>query len=201
MAGTAVGGMGPLLATLANKKATPKEINAFKKFGKDALAANKEAKDYVARMRDNALKRLKQEQMTAMMRNRNMARGINTQRALDLGTFMASNEAATGVSDVFSKQMMQILGRQEQLENIQDQMVMQGEDIKRQRTKADIDAYYSNLSDNLSNLGSMLQKYGVDINSKQVQQDMLDILPDLTQHGLTYVRGKDGKLEVVKVKK
>ena len=70
--------------TLANRSATPVEQNWFKDYGKQALSKIQEQYGLLDDVRDNALSSLEKDRAGSISRNNASARGINTQRALNL---------------------------------------------------------------------------------------------------------------------
>lgn len=182
--GDGVGLVGDLMSTFApikntrNARATDTpNINAFENFGVDALNTIEDTKDYVAGQRDNNLQDLELSKNAAIKRGRNSARGVNTQRALDLSTEMGANDARNDIYNQFAQMMQSILSQQAQLENQQDSVVMQGEQQRDLADRQDKDNYYSNLAKDISTMGTGIQKTGKDINAikqREVIQNMLN---------------------------
>lgn len=199
MIGTAISVIGPYLQTLKNRAEDTPNINAYKNFGEDALETNEETQGYIAGQRDNAITRILRNRNATVARNRNSARGVNTMRALDLTADQNVNRAMSDIYDAFSRQMIGILSEKAGLENVQDQMVMSGEEKRDIADRMDKDNYRTQLAQNWANIGAGVQKIGQDINQSKENQDFMDILPDLSQYGLGYVYDENGNLTIEKV--
>lgn len=200
MAGNLFNAFAPLMNTLNNRKGDKPNINAYKNFGKDALEANSQMKDYVAGQRENALTALRQQMNSSKAANRDNARSINTIRALDLATDMGYGKGMNSIYDAFSQQMMGILSQQSQLENQQDQYVMAGEQARDLADRQDRDNFYTQKGQDLVNLGNNVQGFGKNLNTMQGSKDMNSLISQLSQFGLGFVRDENGNMVLSKVK-
>lgn len=194
MAGNLFGAVAPLLNTIANRAGDMPNKNAFKNFGKDALDANEDAQGYVRGQRENAEEDLRTARNASKIANRDGARGINTIRALDLATDLGYGKGTNQIYDTFAKQMMTMLGQKSELENVQDTYVMSGEAKRDQADRADRDNFYANRGADFANLGTNIQGIGKNLNTHKGNQDMVDLLAQLSKYGLNYTRDKNGKL-------
>lgn len=192
MAGTAFSGIMPLLNTKRNRATDTPNINAFEGFGEDALAANTQASEYLAGEREKAIADVDLRTNSSIRRNRNSARGVNQQRALDLTSDLQANEAIENIYSGFNNQMVNLFGQRSSLENQQDSAVMQGEAQRDIADRQDKDNYYTNLADNYANLGTAIQKIGSDFNKNQENNDFLDILPGTTANNIGMNRDAKG---------
>ncbi len=165
MAGNLISTFGPYLNTLKNRSEDTPNINYFRDFGNDALERMEDAKGYVAGQRDLSLKDLETSRVGSINRNRNSARSVNTQRALDLATDMGVNRQRAAIFQAFAQQMQNIIGQQAGMENVQDQMVMQGEKERDLNDRMDKDNFYTQLAQDISTMGTGLQKTGKDVNA------------------------------------
>lgn len=181
--GNLYGGYAPLKNTLQNRATDTPNINAFEDFGKDALEANDKSKQYVAGQRDNALNNLQLSSNAAKRRSRNSARSVNVMRATDLATDMETNKAQRDIYDTFARQMMDILSRESQLQNIQDQAVMQGEQNRDLAYRRDKDNFYTQKGKDLANISKMLQQTGKDVNAIAERGIIKDLLAQLSKYG------------------
>ena len=143
-------------------------------------------------MRDNAFRKAQLAHNAQLSRTRNQARSVNTQRAMDLMGYMGMNQANRDIQDSFSQQMMQLKSQQAQLENVQDQYVMQGEYLRDLADRQDKAAYYQNLADNFVNAANALQSAGINVNQTKLNQDMMSLLPQLSEYGLGIRNTKEG---------
>lgn len=198
MAGNLFNAFAPLFNTMANRKGDTPNINAFKNFGKDALEANEDSKQYVKGQRENALTDLKIQKNSARLSNRDNAKSVNTVRALDIMTDMGYNSGMNAIYDNFSKQMMGNLSEQAQLENQQDSVVMQGEQDRDLADRQDRDKFYTQKGQDLVNLGTNLQGLGKNLNTHQENKDVVDLMGQLSKYGLNFTRDKNGKLVLTK---
>jgi hypothetical protein len=199
MAGNLFNAFAPLINTLNNRKGDKPNINAYKNFGKDALEANSQMKDYVAGQRENALTALRQQMNSSKAANRDNARSVNTIRALDLATDMGYGKGMNSIYDAFSQQMMGILSQQSQLENQQDQYVMAGEQARDLADRQDRDNFYTEKGKDLVNLGNNVQGFGKNLNTMQGNKDMNSLISQLSQFGLGFVRDENGNMVLSKV--
>ncbi len=182
-------------ANTAKSRATDTpNINAFENFGQDALDTIDQSTSYINQMKADALLDATQNRNTSKKANRASGRGINVTRALDIAADENFDGAEANINNSFVQQMLQILGQKAGLENTQDQFVMQGEQQRDMADRADKDAYYTNRGADIANMSASGQKIAKDLNSNQYNQDILDMLPDLSQYGIGYTRTK-GKLK------
>jgi hypothetical protein len=188
MQGTEMGKTLPSLMTLLNRLETPKNINFFREFGQDALRAAQEAQGLASTNKYQQLRDLKLQENAARQRGRGSARGVNTLRALDLASDMLGQQGMEQVYNNYAQQMMSLLGQKSQLENVQDQMVMQGEQNRDLADRQDIDAFYTNLAENMATASEFTQKQGRDLNVKQYNNDVLTLSSSLSKYGVVPVR-------------
>lgn len=171
----------PMNLTLENRAGDSPNINAFKDFGKDGLRVIDDAKKYVNQVRDENLSAINLARTGAVNRNRNTARGINTQRALDLATDSNVNRSMNDIYSNFAAQMMGILSQEAGMENQQDSMVMQGEQARDLADRQDRDMFYTNLSRDKQAVGESLTRTGKAINEikgRGVNQTFLNQMSD-----------------------
>ena len=167
LAGTAYSTFAPMDNTNKNRAGDTPNINAFKDYGNDALDSIDNAKGYIAGQRDKALSDIETSRNRITINNRNSARGVNTQRALDLASEVNANKAEGDVYDSFAKNMMSLLSQQAGFEDKQDQMVMTGEQQKDLNDRADRDNYYSQLAQDIATKGEGIQVMGKMLNENK----------------------------------
>lgn len=184
MAGTLMSSFGPYLNTLRSRAADTPNINAYEGFGEDALNTIDSMKDYVGQVRENQRRNLQLSTNAALNRGRNTARGVNTMRAMDLATQQQANQSQRAIDDSFANQMMNILGQEAQLENIQDQTVMQGEQARDLFDRQDLDQYYTNMAQNIVGMGEGIQNIGTDLNQIKQRDVIQNLLNQLSSYGL-----------------
>lgn len=192
LSGNAFNAIAPLMNTLKNAEGAPPNINRFEGFGNDALNANQSVMDILSRNKTNDLSDISTSANSAFLRNRNSAQGVNTLRALDIATQVGKEKAVADANDNFSKQMMGLFGQRAQLENIQDNVVMGGRTAKDTEDKADRDNFYSNIAQNLTNMGTNVQGIGRALNVSHQNKVDANLISQLSQYGLTF--DEDGNL-------
>ena len=167
----------PMKNTQANRAGDTPNINAFKDYGKDALHKMDQSKQYVNQVRDENLKDLELARTGQISRNRNSARGLNTQRALDLTADANINDTKSKIFSQFAQAMQQIYGQEATLENDQDAHVMQGEYMRDLADRQDRDNYFSQMAQDIATKGTGLQHIGKNVNeikSRGAKQKELD---------------------------
>lgn len=196
MAGNLFNAIAPIVNTRNAAKNSKPNINRYRGFGREALETNKAAQDYANTMRSNAKVNLASSNNSAFARNRGGARSVNTMRALDIATNVGANKATNDIDNAFSQQMIGLLGQEGQLENMQDQMEMRGQTDVDIRDQQDLDNYYSNMAQNLTNAGTNIQGLGRSLNQSKGNQDDLDLMALLTENGIRVGRNKKGKWSI-----
>lgn len=183
--GNQISTFAPLLNTL-NSRATDKpNENYYEGFGEDALAANDQMKGFAGDQHNEMLRLLEKRNVGAKRSGRIGARGINTQRAMDLATDQSTNDSTNQAYAQFAQQMSGILGQQSQLENQQDHVVMRGEEGRGLRDIEDKDAHYSNMATNIVGMGEGIQQTGKDLNQAEQNKIMMAMLQQLSKYGIT----------------
>jgi len=174
--GTGISTFGPMQNTKNMRAGDTPNINPFLNFGNDALAALEQSKDAVNVQKDNAMSDINLSSASQTKRNRNSARGINQMRAMDLATSMQDKNAKAAVNANTAKLLMSLFGQQAGLENQQDQMVMQGEQMRDANDRADRDAFFSQLSKDIANKGAGLQSLGKNLNKEKTNAETLAMI-------------------------
>jgi len=192
MAGTLYGGLAPMTTTMLNRMMTPKNQNFFREYGAEGLRAMQEAQALAAINRDKQLADIKLGEEASRQRGRNSARGVNTLRAMDIASDITANQAQNQAYNAYAQQMMQLLGQKGQMENIQDQMVMQGEYQRDLADRQDLDNFYTNLATNLASQSELMQKQGRDMNQALYNKDVLKLAPLLSKYGIGITKNANG---------
>lgn len=176
----------PMQNTKANRAGDTPNVNAFKNYGKDALAKMDASKQYVNQVRDNQLNDLELSKNSAIKRGRNSARGVNTLRALDLATDANANNSRNQIYNQFAQAMQQIYVQEAALENDQDAKVMQGEYGRDLADRQDRDNYFSQMAEDIATKGTELQHIGKNVNAikeRNVTSNVMDSLfPDFNMN-------------------
>ena len=167
LAGTMYSAFAPMKNTIANRAGDTPNINAYKDFGNDALDAVEKSKAYVAGQRDSALTKMDDNRKNIMSSNRKTSRSVNTNRALDLAAFSATNKADADIYDNFAKQMMGLLSQQAGFENEQDRVVMGGEQNRDLADRQSRDNYFSQMAEDIATKGQGIQQIGKNLNDNK----------------------------------
>ena len=115
------------------------------------------------------------------MRNRNSARGINTQRALDIATDTGFNSAE---NDLLAKELQAIMGIEGNIANAQLDISgkkASGEQYRDVSDRQDRDAFYSNLAKDYVGVGEAVSRTGKALNQikeRDVKGDFMNMLFD-----------------------
>lgn len=175
----------PMQNTLKNRAGDTPNINAYKDYGKDGLAALDESRQYIDMMRDEALSDLELSRNGTINRNNNSARGINTLRALNLATDSMFNNTKSDIYNNTTAQMMQLLGQKAQMENEQDQMVMRGEESRDLADRMDRDTFFSQMAEDIATKGKGIQTLGKDINEIKQNDVIMNLFKNISPNGIT----------------
>ena len=181
-------GFDPYLTTLENRAGDTPNVNSYKDFGKDGLEVLNKSKNYITGARDESIQDLLLSKNANTVRNRNSARSINTQRALDIASESGFNKALTSTYSDFANKMIGVLSQESQMENAQDQMVMKGEEFRDTADRQDRDAFYSNVARDQVAIGEAVTRTGKsvnDIKARGVNQEFLNALSQYLDIDLT----------------
>lgn len=183
----------PIINTRNAARATKPEINRFQGFGRQALEANAKAQGFAGIQAANAKRELDTAVNSAVLRNRLGARSINTVRALDTVADINRNKAIGDIYSGYTTQISNLLGQEGQLANLRDQMVMSGATARDQREAQNIDNYYSNLAENLTNFGTNIGNIGRSLNISRANKDNTALLAAMSEY-FDFGRDKKGNL-------
>lgn len=183
----------PLMNTRNAARATKPEINRFLGFGREAIAANDAAMNFAGTQAANARRDLSTSTGSAMARNRMNAQSINTVRALDTVADINKNRAEADINQGYSAQMINLLNQRGNLTNQRDQMVMSGATARDEREAQNIDNYYSNMAENLVNLGTNVGNIGRELNISKANRDNTALLESMSEF-FQFGRDKRGRL-------
>ena len=174
----------PMANTMVNRMMTPPEVNAYREYGAEGLRAMQEAQSLAGINRDKQLADIKLGEEAGRQRGRNSARGVNTLRAENVLSDMASNQAQNQAYNAYAQQMMQLLGQKAGMENQQDQVVMGGEDKRAERTLQNLDNFHTQLgTDITTGIESDLNNAKA-LNVAHGNQQIMALLPMLSRYGI-----------------
>ena len=164
MAGSLKGAYTGKKNTLANRASDNPNINYFKDYGKEGLETLKSAKGIFQSIRDSNLEDINRQRASIVKRNNNSARGINTQRALNLAADSGINNAKNKVYQDYATKLSSMLLKQSDLENQQDLRVMSGEAQRDLNDRKDKDNFYTQLGIDEQSIATGIQKFGKNLN-------------------------------------
>ena len=160
----------------ANKAATPTEVNAFKNYGDQALKKIQSQYGYIDGVKKEQLADAELSRQGTINRNNNSARGINTQRALNLATDAQMNELKSNIYNQFAAQTMGIIGQEAGQLAQNDQVRMAGEDRRAERELQNTDNFYSNMSKAISDKYKGIGETGKALNETKQRETTNEIL-------------------------
>lgn len=181
MLGNLYQGYKPLENTLTQRAGDTPNINPYENYGKEALTTLQNSKQNLAGIFDEQEKDLQLARNTSIMRNRNSARGINTQRALDIATDTGFNSAE---NELFAKELQAIMGIEGNIANTQLDISgkkASGEQYRDVSDRQDRDAFYSNLAKDYVGVGEAVSRTGKALNQikeRDVKGDFMNMLFD-----------------------
>ena len=164
MAGSLKGAYTGKKNILANRASDNPNINYFKNYGKEGLETLKGAKGVFQSTRDANLEDINRERTDIIKRNNNSARGINTQRALNLASDSKITDAKNKVYQDYANKLSSMLLKQSDLENQQDLRVMSGEAQRDMNDRRDKDNFYTQLGIDEQSIATGIQKFGKNLN-------------------------------------
>lgn len=164
MAGSLKGAYAGKKNTLANRASDNPNINYFKDYGKEGLETLKGAKGIFQSTRDANLEDINRQRTSIVKRNNNSARGINTQRALNLASDSKITDAKNKVYQDYATKLSSMLLKQSDLENQQDLRVMAGEAQRDMNDRKDKDNFYTQLGIDEQSIATGIQKFGKNLN-------------------------------------
>lgn len=167
LASQALGNIGSLMTTIDSREI--KKENSFANYATDALSKMAEMESMAGSMRDMQMQNLALSKNTARDNNRNTARGINSQRALDMGVYTGGMQQQRAIDIGHQEQLMNIAGQEAGMLLDRDRNVMGGQERTDALNQANRDNYLSNLSQDFQNFGAMGQQYAK--NQNQIQSD------------------------------
>ena len=164
MAGSLKGAYTGKKNTLANRASDNPNINYFKDYGKEGLETLKGAKGIFQSTRDANLEDINRQRTGIIKRNNNSARGVNTQRALNLASDSKITDAKNKVYQDYATKLSSMLLKQSDLENQQDLRVMSGEAQRDLNDRKDKDNFYTQLGIDEQSIATGIQKFGKHLN-------------------------------------
>lgn len=182
----------PRKLTLANRAGDQPNVNAFKNYGKNALAKLDQAKGSLQGNLDSALLDIDKSAQAATRTNSNGARSINTARALNLATQSVAQDAKAKANVEYASMLTQMLTGEAAMLNDIDARVMTGDQNANEADRMDRDAFFTQLSKDEVARGQAISGVGKNMNAlkeREYNQNMLDAMFDYAKVNL-----KSGKM-------
>ena len=182
----------PRKLTLANRAGDQPNVNAFKNYGKNALAKLDQAKGSLQGNLDSALLDIDKSAQAATKTNSNGARSINTARALNLATQSVAQDAKAKANVEYANMLTQMLTGEAAMLNDIDARVMTGDQNANEADRMDRDAFFTQLSKDEVARGQAISGVGKNMNAlkeREYNQNMLDAMFDYSKVNL-----KSGKM-------
>lgn len=174
-----------------NRNATPTEVNQYKKFGEESLKKIQGQYAFIDQLRDSKLNDAELSRQGTINRNNGSARGINTQRALNLASDAQHNQAKNGIYDAFAAQTMGIIGQEATQLGQNDQMKMRGEESRADKELQNTDNYFNNKGRNISDMFAGFGQTGKALNQTKERQTTGEIMKGINpNYNFNTVTGK-----------
>lgn len=152
-AGAAIGMLGPLATTIVNRLGDKQNESFYEDFGRQGLATNARSMRNLSSARTQGLQDLRLAQAGADAQSFGSVNTARSSRQLNAANTQRSQ---TQLNRNYIDALDQSMQNRSQLQNQRDQMVMQGRERADLANVQDRDQFYTNLSGNLSNLGTGL---------------------------------------------
>lgn len=172
-------GTSGLKNTQAHRAGQTPNINPYEDYGKQSLQTLDSAIQFSDDILAQNISDIQNQSLNLRARNRAGARGVNTQRALDISSSVAATDATNRAYQGHRGTLMDMLTRQSQLEANIDDKVMTGEYMRDMEDRNDYDAYYTNRGRDLQSFFESLSQIGGNMNrmkERDVQETLLNSL-------------------------
>lgn len=190
----------PRSLTMQNRAGDTPNINPYANYGEDALDTLEGNIPLLGQIKDNQMSNLQSSRNASIMRNNNSARGVNTQRALNMATDTQMNQSE---ADIMSKYAEQLLGLNGSIASTQLDISgkkAQGEQYRDVSDRQDRDQYYTNLAKDEASIGEAWSRTGKSANqikargtqSKLLNQMFDYVDGDLMNGNITQKKGAVG---------
>ena len=184
MGSNVLGSVLPYINNEEQRAATDPNINHYEDFGQEGLKAIDRQKGSVDQIADEELRMTNLLRNSALQRNRNSARGINTKRALDLSTDGQILNRQNQIQINKNKRYADIYNQEKNQYNLIDDKVMTGEAARDLADRKDDDNYYTNKNASLLNLAEGISYLGDNINNVKENDAKLNSLNQRSAYGI-----------------
>jgi hypothetical protein len=170
--------------TIANRLGDKKNTNSFLTYAQDSIRTMNDSKRYAQNMFDYALQDIDFNEAGARRGITQNARGINQQRGLQLGLHAQGQDARRKARVDYAGSMLGINKDISRLQERHDQMSMSADERRLDKDKADRDAFFSNLSSNVTDATLLGQHVGKNLNDSLETQQKLKILEQYGKYSM-----------------
>ena len=191
LAGVGVSGMGPLATTLASRLTDRPNVNMMKNVGQGALSIMEGQKGFLGQQFNLQEAKIGEMARNATRRYQGSARSINQARSLGQMSDMQAQKMLQGAYANYAQQMLGVESQIANLEFQADKIRSAGEQARDLADRQDVDNFFSNLNQDIVNLGTAMQAGAKALNAKELDKQINAIMPMLSPYGIA-VR-KDGK--------
>lgn len=165
--------------TNAHRAGQTPNVNPFEGYGQNSLETLDNAMQFSDDILAQNIADIQDSSLNLRARNRATARGVNTNRALDIASTVAEQKAINTAYQGNRGTTMDMLTRKSSLEADIDNRVMSGEAMRDENDRNDYDAYYTNRGRDLQGFFEGLSQIGGQFNrlkERDVQSELINSL-------------------------
>jgi hypothetical protein len=151
--GLAVGALGPLAATIVNRLGDKTNESFFEDYGRQGLAANARGMRNIEAQRQQGLEDILMQQQNQFAQARGTG-SVNTARAIQQAAGANAMRASTVGNQAAVTAQSGAMQQRANLMDARDKFVMEGREAADTANVMDRDKFFTNLSSNLTNLGT-----------------------------------------------
>ena len=191
LAGVGISGIAPLATTLASRLTDRPNVNMMKNVGLEALATMEGQKGFLGQQFKQQEAKIGEMARNANRRYQGTARSVNQARA---GFLISDMQAQKMLQGAYANYAQQMLGIESQIANLEfqaDKIRSAGKQAADLANRQDVDNFFTNLNQDLVNLGTAMQAGAKALNVKELDKQINSMMTLLSPYGIG-VR-KDGK--------
>jgi len=189
LAGNLYSGISGLNQAKKNAAENTVNENFYKGYEDEALKTIEEASGYIKGQQAEAGKDVAVRRNDAIARNRNSARGVNTQRAMDLGADVIANRAMGDIYTNFTKVMMDNLYKKSGVQEKAGQITAQEEKAADIANRMDKDNVDTQIGVAKESMGRAMQQTGKDLNQHSESEYMQNVYSEMFGNDVNWQRG------------
>lgn len=186
-AGQSLKGIAPLLTTLTNNLNTEAPKNTGKNFGAEALQEIRGMEGLAGTEYQQALQQVNESANSFNNSLRNSASSINTLRAMRGMTEKTKEKMVTQAVSRYAQAKNQIAQMKARTLLMKNQMEVQGENRRFDIAEQQKDNFYTNLNEDLTNLGDSIVSKGKNLNQEEDNSNKLNLINSIYGDGETSI--------------